>query len=301
MQVAGDSARMRRYRLLQSWYRETVLDARPGTYVPRGGEERPLGSLLHVDDVARREDLNFVSPDIGAYTRARAAEVMESGGTLEEKRLFHNMLSSMPLCFNLFGALRTTLEAQLPLVRACFDPEAVQVELIECEWIPVDPASTVGDRTAFDAAVVTRRADGSRHLVGVETKYTEPFSKTRYGARAHDAGRYRAVHDGSGWFTPQSHDGLTSSATNQLWRNCLLAAASERSGEFDSASVAVVAVSDDRHAVRAIEGVTAGMTDPARCRLVSLDSIVATASRLPELASWSAAFERRYLDLTPAG
>lgn len=125
--------------------------------------------------------------------------MVEGGGTLDVDRLHHNMLSSMPMCFNLFGMLCTMPDGQLPLVRACFDATAEAVEMIECEWVPEHPASTLSDRTAFDAAIVTRRSDGSRHLIAIETKYTEPFSQTRYGARSHDAGKYRGMHEASGW------------------------------------------------------------------------------------------------------
>lgn len=300
--VEGDSSRRARYRLLQSWYREVVLGARPGTYTPRGRAERPCGSLLHPDDVAANPGLNFLDGRIESYVALRAQEVQDEGGTLEEHRLRHNMLSSMPLCFNLFGMLRAEPNSQLEVVRELFDPDASAVDEIECEWTPRHSDSTIHDRTAFDAAIVTRRADDTRHLIGVETKYTEPFSPTRYGApdRQRDAGRYRDIHESSGWFDPDAHDSLTSSTTNQLWRNCLLAAAAERSGEFGSARVVVVALADDPTATRAVEATTGAMTDPTRCRSISLERIVATYGRIPALAGWAHRFEQRYLDLTPA-
>jgi hypothetical protein len=224
LQVASDSPRTARYRLLQSWYRESVLGARPGTYVPRGRSVGPCGSLLHPDDIAARPGINFLDPKVHSHAIQRTAEVRAEHGTLDDDRLRMNMLSSMPMCFNLFGMIRQSPAEQLRCVQQLFDPSANGVDLIECEWTPRSPASTTNDRSAFDAAV-TRRPDGSRHLIGIETKYTEPFSPTRYGAadRARDAGRYRDIHTRSGWFDPSSHDDLTSSGTNQLWRSCLLA------------------------------------------------------------------------------
>lgn len=207
------------------------------------------------------------------------------------------MLSRMPLCFNLFGTARETAEAQLDFVRAVFDPSAATVEMIEVEWTPRNPLSTINDRTAFDAAIVTRRSDGSRHLVGIETKCTEPFSQTRYGSAGRpDADTYGTIHDSCGWFDSNAHDRLVGSTTNQLWRNCLLAAAVEKSGEVDSASIAVVAVVGDHGAAAAIAGVGGAMTDTSRCRLVSLESIVAEARGISSLAGWANRFEERYLD-----
>ena len=296
----GDDPRTAKCRLLQSWYREEVLGARPGTYKPRGRPERPLGSLLHRDEVAQRNGLNFLDPKIHAYTAERAKAVGGEHGTLDDYRLMHNMLSSMPMCFNLFGMVRETPDAHLPFVTSLFDPEATEVEMIECEWTPRLPEATISDRTAFDAAIITRRTDGSRHLIAVETKYTEPFSPTRYGApdRRQDAGRYRDAHVSSGWFDPSSHDRLTASSTNQLWRNCLLAAAAERAGEVDSAEVAVVALGDDPGAIKAIAGVNEAMTDPRRCRHIPLEQITGESKKVPQLAEWSVEFEKRYLDVS---
>ena len=255
--------------------------------------------MLAKSEVATRPGLNFVDEAAFDHAERRAVEVQAEGGTLEAGRLRHNMLSSMPMCFNLFGMVRETPDARLPFVTSLFDPVATEVEMIECEWTPRLPEATISDRTAFDAAIITRRSDGSRHLIGVETKYTESFSPTRYGApdRPQDAGRYRDVHVSSGWFDPSSHDRLTASTTNQLWRNCLLAAAAERAGEFDSANVAVVALGDDPGATKAIAGVTEAMTDPSRCRLVSLEQITGVTKQVPQLVDWSSEFERRYLDL----
>jgi hypothetical protein len=290
LRVASDSRRTARYRLLQSWYRQTVLGVGAGTTSPVG-RERLVGSRLRLQDVAKRRDLNFLDPKIADYAERRAVEVQREGGSLEPVRLFHNMLSSMPLCFNVFGMIRETPDAQLEFVRQLLDPTAVAVEMIECEWTP---GAGLGDRTAFDAAIITRHADASSHLIGIETKYTESFSPTEY-----ESDQYTHVHETSGWFRTGTANGLTGKATNQLWRNCLLAAAAEHAGEYTTAAVVVVSLADDPGADAAIAGLTAAMTDPSRCRLVSLERIVEAAKQIAPLAAWASEFERRYLDLSP--
>ncbi len=295
--VASDDARTARYRRLQSWYRENVLDVEPGHYRDRNGVDRPLGSLLPDDRVHERPGLNFLSDEITRYAVGRADVVLSEGGTLEQHRLFHNMLSSMPMCFNIFGAIRNDPELSKRFLQEVFEVAVESVEFVECEWTPRDAASSIGDRTAFDAAVGIRSPSGARHLVAVETKYTEPFSRTRYGARAHDAGRYRAVHDAAGWFASDSYDDLTDPATNQLWRNCLLAANAVRSGEFDSAEVIVVALEGDPGASKALGAIHEHLLDTDRCRMVSLQDIVERASGLAPLANWASEFRRRYIQL----
>jgi hypothetical protein len=249
-----------------------------------------VGSRLRPQDVAERRDLDFLDPKIAGYAELRAVEVQREGGSLEPVRLFHKMLSSMPLCFNVFGMIRETPNAQLEFVQQLLDPSAVGVEMVECEWTP---ATGPGDRTAFDGAVVTRHADGSTHLIGIETKYTESFSPTEY-----NSDDYVHVHEASGWFRTGTADGLTGKATNQLWRNCLLAAAAELAGEHTTAAVVVVSLADDPGADAAIAGVTAAMTDPSRCRMVSLERIVEVAKQIAPLLAWASEFERRYLDLS---
>jgi hypothetical protein len=250
-----------------------------------------VGSRLRPQDVAERRDLNFLDPTIADYAERRAVEVQREGGSLEPVRLFHNMLSSMPLCFNVFGMIRETPDAQLEFVQQLFDPSAVAVEMIECEWTPT---ARLGDRTAFDAALVTRHIDGSTHLIGIETKYTESFSPTEY-----TSDEYVGVHEASGWFRTGTAEALVGKATNQLWRNCLLAAAAEMAGEYTTAAVVVVALDGDPGAEAAMAGLATAMTDASRCRAAPLERIVEAGKRIQPLQPWASEFERRYIDLSP--
>jgi hypothetical protein len=105
--------------------------------------------------------------------------------------------------------------------------------------------------------------------VGVETKYTEPFS------------RGRAV-------------------TNQLWRNALLAAATRETGGYQLGHAVVIAGQDDHTAQRAVVAVSAELDQPdALLRWVSLEPLVEHCQLPPSLAGWAAEFRRRYLDLAP--
>lgn len=292
--VKGDDRRTFMYRLLQSWYREEVLGAAPGTYTPRRQPSRPLGSLLHSDDVQLRPDLNFLNIDAYQHAIERIAAVHKAGGTLEPRRLKENMLSSMPACFNLFGALRSQPQF-LDLVRETLDPHTTAIVRVDCEWAP-PPGDALSDKTAFDAVVVTQWDDGSTHLIGVETKYSEPFSSKKYSVD-----KYRATHERSGWFRPGTAEALVGAATNQLWRNTLLAAACEMNGYATSASVAVVAMADDSKAAVALAGVQRALQDgEARCNSVPFERFIDVSRHLGgAVAAWANQFERRYLDLGP--
>jgi len=77
--VVSDDRRTFRYRLLQSWYRETVLGAQPGSYSPTGRSERSLGSLLHRDELRFRPELNFLNAAAYAHALERIEAVRRSG------------------------------------------------------------------------------------------------------------------------------------------------------------------------------------------------------------------------------
>lgn len=72
---------------------------------PYGGgpDATPVGSRLDLA-FARESAANFITPGALAAVRARLAEP-EPYQTLNEQRLWADLLSSMPLCFNLFGDL----------------------------------------------------------------------------------------------------------------------------------------------------------------------------------------------------
>lgn len=291
--VDSDSARTARYRRLQSWYREVQLGARPGS--AKGRPE--LGSMLHADEVAAQPALNFLHPGAFAHAERRIAEVQAENGALDPVRLTHNMLSSMPLCFNLFGALGS--ESQfLGLFQACFDGAATSITDVVCEWAPTGGSAeaNLGDRTAFDAVVFYERADGPAFM-GIETKYTEPFSQKEYTSH-----RYDEVARGCGWFADpdQAIQRLTAKGSNQLWRNLLLAAALDAEGSRGRGAVSVVCLADDPGAQRAMDAVTAELAPTAsdRLQVVSLESIVdSVAGVAPELTGWAGRFRSRYLDV----
>jgi hypothetical protein len=292
LSVASDSRRTARYRLLQSWYREQVLTSRYGEYRVSTGT-RPLGSLLHLDDVVERPGLNFLTRNAARYALERADIVTASGGTLDKARLARNMLSSLPMCFSIFGELRSRPDRGLDVVRAFLDPHAIAVEVMECAWRPA--VDVLGDRSGFDAAVVTLRADGSRHLVGVDVKYTESFNRTIYNSDS-----YRQAHEYSGWFHPGTTRPLLGPATNQLWRTSLLAAAcvQGRVMGVTSASVAVMCLAEDTDAARGLAGLSAALREPRdHCRIVSLEALVAGMREgLGPSEPWADAFATRYLD-----
>ena len=292
MLPASDSRRTARYRRLQSWYRAVQLGAPAGEFM----RYEQLGSWLHRDAVARQRDLNFLHPAAHEHAEQRSRQVQEEGGSLEPQRLFHNMLSSMPMCFNLFGAMRGE-DAFLLVFQRLFDARATTIVDIVCEWTPPDRAR-LGDRTAFDAVVLYETPEGAA-FCGIETKYTEPFSQKAYAPAP--SNHYREVTYESGWFAFPARDlgALQSPSANQLWRNTMLAARLDQHGSHGRGSLGVVALAGDSgvQKARAIVSPALRGSHTDRLRYVTVEDILDVTDELaPDLAWWTTSFRRRYLD-----
>ena len=293
LEVANDTQWRREYRRLQSWYRETVLEVAPN---PEDGSGR--ASMLPKEDVARNPGLNFLGDDIANYAVERAGQVLQvEGGTLDRDRLMRNMLSSMPLCFNLFGHLRRHPVETARSLAAVLDLDIAKIDDgdIVVEWAP-DPAAHLGDGTAFDAFIPYWTSEGRRAFLGVETKYTEPFSPRRYESPRYDA----KTQDPRSGFKPGAEKLLVEPPTNQLWRNALLAHSLRLTDEFDDGHVVVLSCEGDKTAESAIKGLEEQLHEPSSLlRAVTYEKLISRLSDEAALHSWAAKFQRRYLDLSP--
>jgi hypothetical protein len=202
----------------------------------------------------------------------------------------------MPLCFNLFGKLRKEPAATAKVLHAVLGLDIAVVEEVLVEHAPPGAKQVVGDRTAFDAFVRYTTSTGASGFLGVETKYTEPFSPTSYPADRYETNpAFRAA-----CFHPGAAARLAGSATNQLLRNTLLAAATRHTDGYDHGHAVVIAGHDDRTAHRAVTLVRAELTEPNdRLRSVSLERLIEHCQLEPRLAAWAQRFRQRYLDLSP--
>jgi hypothetical protein len=300
--VPSDNAVTRRERRRQSAYRDEVLLLPAGT--ARDG--RTLGNYLLTGD--RRA--NFLSAEAADYAAGRVELVRSEGGQLEQTRLFSNMLSSMPLCFSVFGHLRAHPAAAAALLSGLTGRDIVgfarvtvgsrTIDGIECEWAP-ERRGHLDDGTAFDAVIAARLRDGRRLLIAVETKYVDSFSRDKHDP---DKDRkYRAFCERFG-MEPTAFDTLKGPATRQLLRNVLLTESVRLGGSgsgaaealFDDALTLVLARDDDdaaRSAVASIARKRGGLTTAVE--FVGHGQLADAAAAVEGLEEWAARFRRRYV------
>ena len=172
--VRRDNSWQRAVRATQSTWREQQgLEA---ARVTVGGEERLLGSRLTPEDAEAGR--NFLTKTIWRRVQVELeTNGQATGRVLQANRLKANLLSSQPLCFNLFAELDEDRRLATRAFRLLWPTRIHDVERIDFEWSPGrDDNAFLGNRSAFDVAVFHTTPDGDTGVLGIEVKYHEDLT-----------------------------------------------------------------------------------------------------------------------------
>lgn len=209
----------RRARLLQAIWREE-RGYPIGRYTPPGRDERTMGSLLE-KHWAKESLANFLTPAIReiVYSEVLGTD-RDPSKVYGEPRIFYNLLSSQPLCFNLMAELQPDLRLATEVFRDLMGDVVRRVTRIDFEHSPGrwSPRYT-NDGSAFDVFVEFVTREGGQGFVGIEAKYHE--SLKRSAERDNPLLIQRAGE--MGCFVPERVEHLRTSALRQIWRDHLLA------------------------------------------------------------------------------
>lgn len=123
-------------------------------------------------------DANFMTDGIRSLVNHELAPENKGDRLIEETRLRSNLLSSQPLCFNLFGELKLNLKKALQFFNTLYDNYFKSIDKIEFEYNPArrDPRLT-GDRSAFDVFVEYTSVFRKKGFIGIEVKYSETLMR----------------------------------------------------------------------------------------------------------------------------
>lgn len=176
---------------------------------------------------------NFMTEGIRSLVDYELSPENKGDRLIEETRLRSNLLSSQPLCFNLFGELKLHLDKASQFFDILYDNYFKSIDKIEFEYNPArrDPRLT-GDRSAFDVFVEYTSIAGKKGFIGIEVKYSETLNE---GANTVDdilnkqfcdeprtrRDRYRELS--KGLFAETSYGNLEQLPAFQIWRDHLLA------------------------------------------------------------------------------
>ena len=283
--------------MLQSMYRMEIGEEEGGG--PTKASKRKYGNMISGGDVSGK---NFLMKETFEYAKERVKNRRENE-TIDEFRLFNNLLSSMPMAFNLFHPLMLLLKQDPAMVtlavRSVFRNFAVfEVTEIGLEFIPTPIENYTKDKSAMDAYIKFMDNKGGKHIIAIETKYTDVLGVNE----AQRCEEQKQMLIDTGLFSPDFDELLTGGKVKltQIYRNLLL---TERysivEGLKDSYSV-VLSPKEHPSTEEEIKSVTKYLKPEYAYKLsaVSLEDFVnAMIQYLPEYyAQVYESFRGRYLE-----
>jgi PD-(D/E)XK nuclease superfamily len=251
-QPESDNSFIAKYRKLQSKYRANILKE-PYGFGPNKNSKNKYGNMLVNGD---KTGSNFISNSAFSFAKQKALDKqINKDLTIEEYRLFNNMLSSMPMCFNLFSNLRELLltdEKEVSLIIKSMFKELKWVEkvtYIDVEFIPVPISNYTDDKTAFDAMILVEDNKGKKGLISIETKYTDLLgSNTSAKASLKDE-----IIENNKIFDPKLITELKNTGYKQIHRNYLLTYIFAKKNRFKHFANIVISPKDDSLSIKEIE------------------------------------------------
>jgi len=290
-------------RLLQSWWRAEHLGVPPGVSSPTS--TKPSGAWLPLDTVVdpAARHLNFYDAEVLALAEHRRLQ-RSWGGIVKEDRLLRSLLSSQPVCSNLFGVLTRHPDVLLAWVQS-LGLDAVAIEptepddpaLVRIEYAPPKDQH-LGSGSAFDACITYRDSAGRRGVVAVETKYAENLADQKTTTDP----KYAEATAHLGHWKDTAVEVLNQPVPVQCWQNLLLVQKAVALGTHGWERGTFVMTSDGRDlsARRATTTLWSQLRDPEPwVRWSPYQSILAIAQEHRGTEAWADWFETRYLDLGP--
>jgi hypothetical protein len=254
---------------------------------------RKLGSRIDLES-AKQSKANFLNEEVRQAVRNRL-ENPQPHQTLNEDRLYADLLSSMPMCFNLFGVLHADLELADRAVHTWWPDVPGRVCAVHFEWSPGRrlKGEYLENRSAFDVAFELELPDNGRGVFGVETKYHENC-KSEDTPRDDRRRRYTEVALASGLFTESAIEQIKGTDLQQIWLDHLLALSmtQQSSKKWSWAGFALVHPAQNPSYARACDRYKRLLRDPASIRVSTLESLLSAGVLPSETAS---AFSERYL------
>jgi hypothetical protein len=208
-----------------------------------------------------------------------------------QPRIFNDLLSSQPLCFNLFGELQKDTRLASRALRRLTQGRIERVSTIRFEHSPGrgDPKYT-GDRSAFDVFVEYLSPAGEKCFAGIEVKYHEDLADK---PAEHDS-RYDEIAAGMGCFNPAEFERLKKKPLQQVWRDHLLAGSMLQARDYADGFFAFLYPKDNERCADAVAGYKTCLLNEASFVPWTLETLV-DAVRAEGGGPWVESLKRRYL------
>ncbi|MBT7095001.1 MAG: hypothetical protein HN936_17270 [Bacteroidetes bacterium] len=285
----------RRARLKQALWREGKrfdIGTQP-TRPKEGQPSRPLGSRIPFE-FAKDTKANFLTKKVREAVQYRI-EHPEHHQMLKEDRLYCDLLSSMPMCFNLFGSLYGDMDAADKAIHSWWEDVPGRVSAMRFEWSPgrLLQGEYLENRSAFDVAFELTLTNGTYGILGVETKYHEDCKREKI-PRDDRLRRYKEVTDKSGAFEPEACNTILGTNLQQIWLDHLLALSmvQHTSHKWSWAKFVLVYPARNISYARATENYTKILKDSSTFGVSTIESLLQANQLSTENTE---AFKERYL------
>ena len=289
LETVDKSEFQRSARILQSMWR--VEHGYEIGEVKSKNDSRFLGSRLAMP-WAQETLANYLSDTIKDVVREEVINPEKSKDKLYGKpRIFNDLLSSQPLCFNLFAELQRDLPLATDVMKNLTNGLVGSVTHIDFEWSPGrgDPRLT-GDRSAFDVYVSFSSADDKKGFIGIEVKYHENL----IGAASPHKDRYDQIADQMGCFKGSNREDLKAQPLQQIWRDHLLAGIHRIADGFEEGFFVFLYPGKNTHCSSAIADYERGLTNTNTFASWTIESVASEIKRHTD-DLWIDRFIDRYL------
>lgn len=280
----------RKMRVLQSIWREE--QGYPIGEHTHNEKSRPIGSRLAMS-WAKETLANFLTDAIKDVVRAEVMDKNKSKHKVyQSPRIYNNLLSSQPLCFNLFGELQQDLDLATKVINDLHSSNIKEVTAIEFEFSPGrgDERYT-GDKSAFDVYIIYKTELGGKGFLGIEVKYYENLLDEPAEYRA----RYDEVANLMGCFEPDYLDDLKKMPLEQIWRDHLLMGIHKIVDKFDEGFFIYLYPRINEAVDVAIDSYLSKLSNTESILPWTLEEVIEVIGKYTE-KEWLAAFVGRYLD-----
>ena len=284
--VGSDSIFQRRLRVLQSIWRTER------GYAAGEHNGRLLGSRLPMP-WARETLSNYLTPSIRHVVRNEVSGQRRNYDKLySEPRIFNDLLSSQPLCFNLFAELQQDLALATAVFKLLTAGRVDRVIGVDFEHSPGrGDQNYTGDRSAFDVFITYETLQHGRGFIGIEVKYHENLK----GVSAQHRPRYDEIADIMGCFKPELMTPLRNQPLQQIWRDHLLAGSLRQPGDFDDGFFVFLYPKANDACANAVRDYETCLSDRQTFTDWTLEDAASTIQEFTH-AGWISHFVDRYLN-----
>ena len=155
-------------RLLQSRWREK-----------KGYKKGKLGNYLDPLEALQNKS-NFLTERIQTLVQYEVYKSEHTGKFISTPRIWENLLSSQPLCFNLFGEMHFDLDLASRFFGSLFPSKVNSVTAVLFEHSPGrGKEEFTGDRSAFDVFIEYEDKKDKPGFIGIEVKYAESLREDK--------------------------------------------------------------------------------------------------------------------------